>query len=355
MSEWRRYLPSKQFIGVATPLLIGFAATLALIYISYPDRGTSAAGLPEDRASLLAVATEALMREQFQNIDSDGDGLYDWEEALWGTDPHNPDTSGDGMLDGEAVRQGRDPLVPGPDNFLWQTRGIGTSTQLNELALSPTEKLSRDFLGSYLQMKQAGQITEENKQRLLSNLLVSTASELRLGEQRSADSFTVIRTVAEPERLAYFNAMDAVYLSMGTPHTDNMLLIYQAVEMSRSEASEEIASNLSRYSQAVETLESMPVPREALAEHIRLTNAIAAYRDVIKALSDSSTDPLISLLALHSYERAVVDVYAASNAMRAYFANIGYISRIDARSFMDEPADPESIPHPSADTLEEPF
>ena len=49
-------------------------------------------------------------------IDSDGDGLTDAEEALWGTDPHNPDTDGDGLTDGEEVRlHYTDPLVADTD------------------------------------------------------------------------------------------------------------------------------------------------------------------------------------------------------------------------------------------------
>ena len=35
------------------------------------------------------------------SLDSDGDGLTNLEEYLWGTDPFNPDTDGDGILDGE--------------------------------------------------------------------------------------------------------------------------------------------------------------------------------------------------------------------------------------------------------------
>lgn len=36
-------------------------------------------------------------------LDSDGDGLPDWMEALLGTDPFNPDTDGDGLSDGDEV------------------------------------------------------------------------------------------------------------------------------------------------------------------------------------------------------------------------------------------------------------
>ncbi len=47
------------------------------------------------------------------NPDTDGDGLTDWEEVfLYGTDPTNPDTSGDGITDGHALQLGLDPTQP---------------------------------------------------------------------------------------------------------------------------------------------------------------------------------------------------------------------------------------------------
>ncbi len=50
------------------------------------------------------------------DIDSDGDGLLDSEEATIGTDPFNPDTDGDGLSDGEEHRTYKtNPLNPDTD------------------------------------------------------------------------------------------------------------------------------------------------------------------------------------------------------------------------------------------------
>lgn len=38
------------------------------------------------------------------SLDSDSDGLKDWEEILWGFDINNPDTDGDGILDGKEIK-----------------------------------------------------------------------------------------------------------------------------------------------------------------------------------------------------------------------------------------------------------
>jgi len=48
-----------------------------------------------------------------EEIDTDKDGLPDYMENLYGTDPNNPDTDGDGYKDGEEVESGYDPLISG--------------------------------------------------------------------------------------------------------------------------------------------------------------------------------------------------------------------------------------------------
>ncbi|MDP3402478.1 MAG: thrombospondin type 3 repeat-containing protein, partial [bacterium] len=52
-----------------------------------------------------AQSSEELLRE-YAAKDSDSDGLPDWQEALYGTDPFNPESFRVGILDGEAVAQG---------------------------------------------------------------------------------------------------------------------------------------------------------------------------------------------------------------------------------------------------------
>ncbi len=48
-----------------------------------------------------------------QDVDSDGDGLSDAEEAVWGTNPRVADTDGDGLSDGnEVLQKGFDPSRP---------------------------------------------------------------------------------------------------------------------------------------------------------------------------------------------------------------------------------------------------
>jgi hypothetical protein len=67
------------------------------------------------------------------DLDTDGDGLTDLEEAALGTDPHDPDTDGDGLSDGLEPAEDTDgdglinPLDPDDDGDGWPTavEGLG--------------------------------------------------------------------------------------------------------------------------------------------------------------------------------------------------------------------------------------
>lgn len=62
------------------------------------------------------VAPEFLVDAGPGDLDSDGDGLFDKDEAIIGTDPYNPDTDGDGLSDGaEHFTHKTDPLNPDSD------------------------------------------------------------------------------------------------------------------------------------------------------------------------------------------------------------------------------------------------
>ncbi len=66
-------------------------------------------GIPDDWESDYGLPTD----RDAKGEDADGDGLSNFDEYAYGTDPTASDTDGDGFDDGREIRNGYDPSVPG--------------------------------------------------------------------------------------------------------------------------------------------------------------------------------------------------------------------------------------------------
>ncbi|MCR4311641.1 MAG: hypothetical protein NUV54_03715, partial [Candidatus Taylorbacteria bacterium] len=99
-------LPSKKILQLALVLGIIGLFTYFFVYKTKKEVYTAPLTVQKSEESPLLAK------------DSDSDGLKDWEEQLWKTDPLNPDTDGDGTPDGAEIKSGRNPLVAGPNDKL---------------------------------------------------------------------------------------------------------------------------------------------------------------------------------------------------------------------------------------------
>lgn len=98
------------------------------------------------KESLLGIKFEKRTEESFK--DSDNDGLKDWEEELFHTNPLNPDTDGDGYLDGEEVDSGHNPLVKAPgDKLTFYPLPLGEKYNITQKVLS--DEIIDALLDSY--------------------------------------------------------------------------------------------------------------------------------------------------------------------------------------------------------------
>ena len=87
----------------------GGESALTIATVKIYDRAL-AAGAIENEYNQDAVS---FSRPPTGNIDTDGDGLTDAEEAVLGTNPNVADTDQDGQPDGAEVDAGTDPLDSG--------------------------------------------------------------------------------------------------------------------------------------------------------------------------------------------------------------------------------------------------
>lgn len=91
-------------------------------------------------STLLSVACDGETDEEDEetgedaaaNVDTDGDGVTDADEATLGTDPNNADSDGDGLSDGDEVAQGTNPAAQDTDgDTYWDSWELAEGTDPN--------------------------------------------------------------------------------------------------------------------------------------------------------------------------------------------------------------------------------
>lgn len=153
--------------------------------------------------------------------DPDGDGLKNWEEAIWGTDPNNPDSDGDGVRDGDEVSIESDPIVQGRgEGVSLSTDGTATADLTREiLANGSFEQIVQGEgavkLNQYLQTAKTSYF--ENEQRFIA----SQAGGLKYSDANDNESIK-----------KYLNAVAEIYLRG-----------YESVEKSDLEIIEEVVKD----------------------------------------------------------------------------------------------------------------
>jgi len=112
---------ARKILAVLIVLILGTVGIYALIGPQFTSRLT-------DLSDTRIEAGKQTENQTKLAKDSDEDGLKDWEEIFYKTDPQNPDTDGDGTLDGEEVAKNRDPLKAGPGDKLAEPEKIDSAT-----------------------------------------------------------------------------------------------------------------------------------------------------------------------------------------------------------------------------------
>jgi hypothetical protein len=305
-------LPGKKIIAGIVALLVIATVSFAVFY---PDTTTT----ENNRSSLNENLSTALV-SRASDQDSDGDGLKDWEEALWKSDPKNPDTDGDGTPDGEEVAMDRDPAAAGPnDAFSLNLAEAEAAIDANP-DLSETEKFSRKLFQQYLALKQSGDDLDESAQQ---RLVISALGTLPPPEEvplLSATDLHITPDSSERSLRQYANELGTIYDSYGSVGTANELdILYASLKANDLRKIQDLDVIVASYAALADQMKTMRVPQEIADIHLALLNSslrISASTDGMRRVYE---DPVLALSSLQAYLSDVQDLIDAINHMFAFF------------------------------------
>lgn len=278
----------KNHAGIVSALILGVAVVSSAFLLTREIPLT-------DKA---VASPSSALRSQIIEKDSDGDGLLDWEETLWGTDPFLIDSDGDGILDGEYVASRKKDKVP--------------EEIVNFEDLNFTSQFSRTFFGEYLQYQSDGELTDSEKNALVARLSNSVSADLP--PAFSASSVQVVPASEESLR-AYVLAI-ALSIQEATPRgvsRSELDLLEDALVENRPELFSDITKIAEGYASLKQALAEVKTPSTLRANHANLITAVERLSLIIEAFSNAQTDAIYALAVLPEYS---VEVERLSEALQ---------------------------------------
>ncbi len=286
---------------------------VALVFLGSAVVGISRIGKKETVTADRSAEREAVGKAaQILAKDGDGDGLKDWEEGLWGTDPNNPDTDEDGTQDGAEIRLGRDPLKKGPNDLLDRaTIAEKTTANTQTTPLTLSEQIAREFFSQYMAAKQSGQpFTAKNEKEILLHFFNNPPP------LAAATRYTEKDLAAGASLHDYGNGVAAILLKYSDKTGENELQTLQAAADSEDAGKlTKLAARRIAYQNALKDLLALPTPSEAVTLHLDLLNAIAAMEKGVSGMQLIFSDPVKSLETIGQYPQGLDSFYASVGAI----------------------------------------
>lgn len=303
----KNLLPSKQMTYILGACLIVVILIIFALHGSLPTFAKKTTQNATDtNAQLIAVA------QQIENIDSDHDGLKDWEEVLWKTDPHNPDTDGDGMSDGEEVLKGRDPGVAGAGNLQNGTGAPKANVTASSASVgtTSTDQFARDAFSQYVTYKRAGINMSSDVQNSMANQLLNQS------DKKPKDyTLTSINTapVSNQEALTtYGNNIGATIKNNSSGLNYNeVMVVGDALQNQNTDGLVRLDAIIKSYQTTIQAYLKLQVPNSIAAKHLELINSMQAVSYDIQGFKQVVSDPVVGVLAIRDYQ---TDITRMSNA-----------------------------------------
>jgi len=312
-------------VGILRHWRIAFSALLSAVIIATAYMFAHSVESPQSAQA----STETALLQAIAAKDSDGDGLPDWEEALYGTSPNTIDTFHLGMTDGEAVAKGL--VVPRAVADVSVATSSQNSLDSNGLPPPPaegtlTDAFAKNFFTLYLSAKQANggaDLTQSDIQNVANQAIQSLSSVVTIAPDfKSVNDLTI--SGSGVDALATFAVSAEAVLLKNTSNatTSEINYLKNALLNNDDTALPYIASIAKAYRDSATGLAALPVPMELAVNDLMLINTMMYISEIATDFTQVYTDPLAAILALQQYPQAtqslgtafvhIGDIYAAS-------------------------------------------
>jgi hypothetical protein len=227
--------------------------------------------------------------------DSDGDGIPDWEENLWGTDPLKRETT-PGIPDSSVINK-----------LKAEQGGYSLEGEYESEDLTETDKFSRELFSTIATLSQAGAVDEEVAEKITSSL----AEQIQNPTQKKIYTLSDIKITSDDSVTAtkkYNDTLDDI-IEKKYPIKGNILEILTRFIVDENNVDSsvlaEIEPIIEQRNKIIEAIVQTEVPQALSVLHLDLINALQKYSETLKGLTFFESDPIVTLGAISQFEETV--------------------------------------------------
>ncbi len=283
----------KKNVVLITVVLVGII--LAFIFYTQLQQGnTTKPSITANSAEIQRLVNETV------SLDTDNDGLKDWEEVLLGTDPKNPDTDSDGTTDKDEVDQDRDPLIAGPDDsVLSSNTSITNDADPKTDDRTVTEDLAIELFTGYISLKKDGNLNTITSDSLITAIIDKTVRSADIRPYNTED-ITIIEDPSEEAIHAYDIQLTNI-LKPDQAMENDLVILRQVLETKNNNDLVAFDTSIKHYGKIVSKMLLLSVPTTISTEHVTAINALMRVIENIKSMKTVFIDPLEALIGVEEY------------------------------------------------------
>ena len=329
----RKYFPSKNFLIALSVAVI--VVVVSIIFVYWKPSVTK-----YTNDNLVADSNVSSSTINSLNIDSDNDGLPDWKENLYGTDPHNSDTDGDGTPDGQEVAENRDPLKANtapkgqePNDKIDPTIIADNQKIFDDYEkLNATEKLARDLVSNVIASQPVSGSMDQNSSDSILNQALSELPEKNYTGKTKLTDLNLLPTDSSnllKNFLAYQKNFAGTAAKLVPLIGTDLDIINLYVSTASTTAKLQMTKLTKKYQAIVDELIKMPVPiitgGQITNLHLTIINDLEKIIAIDTNIVNSGNDPISIFSNISNYNNATQELFTTlttvSNALRINFIN----------------------------------
>ena len=310
--KYAKYLPSKKF----TKIFISCVVVVLVFFLISNIFFSKTSFLSLNKKSQNSLETKNITLHSLVIKDTDGDGVADWEESLWGTDPNKIATF-DNIPDKEYIKNKRDALkLPGDSG-------------VDNTGLSETEKFAQQFFASLAALKQSGQF-DSNTIKNMSTTLGENIANPTIIDAYSQNNIKISSDDSTQNQENYYikaGNLFETYKNKGVGDELDSVSTIAAIGSSGSNPDlENKLNNIANYYQEyAQKMLTISVPESLSSYHLRIINDSNNTGISVRNMAKISIDPIIGLSGVAQYQKYSEDLIKSVTDLEAVLTTNGII------------------------------